>query len=162
MIPKMQLLAMCQDHVKRITVDINYPNETHQSPDISISVVADPYDKVLPTSLNMFIFIVDECICIFQCVWKPIWSSTIRLMGGSLSLPHSSTNTITRVIKIIESCSKYNKEIDVSHEFREMIHINLIFVLSLEAQLIPNYMEAGLSFERVCEDINSDRKDENK
>ena len=50
----------------------------------------------------------------------------------------------------------------LSRDLREMKKINVISVLSLEAQLIANYIEAGFYFERVCEEINTDRKKEKK
>ena len=57
---------------------------------------------------------------------------------------------LTRAIKTIESC--------LSRDLREMKKINVISVLSLEAQLIANYIAADFYFERVCEEINTDRK----
>ena len=61
-------------------------------------------------------------------------------------------------MKIMEWCLRDNKEIDVTRDLREMKQINIIPLDSLEAQLIADYMETGLSFERVCEEINVDRK----
>ena len=43
-----------------------------------------------------------------------------------------------------------------------MKQTNVIPLDSLEAQLIADYMETGLSFERVCEEINVDRNLEDK
>ena len=65
-------------------------------------------------------------------------------------------------MKIIESRLRDNKEIDVTRDLLEMKQINFIPLDSLEAQLIADYMEKGLSFERVCEEINVDRKKENQ
>ena len=111
---------------------------------------------------NIRICIADQYLRVFQCPPVHMWSRINKLIRINLALPNSSRMIITRVMKTIESCLRNNKEIDITRDLREMKQTNVIPLDSLEAQLIADYMETGLSFERVCEEINVDRKKEDK
>ena len=139
---------------KRININLNVPSETN----ITQDVTPDQCITHFLSTKNLHVCITDQSVRAFQCPPKHMWSSINKSIRRNLALPLSSRNIVTRVTKIIESCLRDNKEIYVTRDSREMKQIHVIPLGSLKAQLIADYMETCVSFERVCEEINVYRK----
>ena len=149
---------MFQDHVKNSNKH-NFAIDTNDNQGI---IPADPFIKKFLSITNTRISIGYQYLKIFQCPPTDMWSKVNRKIRRNLALPVSSRNMVTRVMKIIESFLKYNRQIDLTRDLREMRQVNVIPLDSLEAQLIADYLETSLSFERVCKEINCDRAKDNK
>ena len=144
---------------KRKYNKLNFATNTNDNQGL---IPADPCINKLLAKTNTQISIEYQYLKIFQCPPTHMWSKVNRKIRRNLALPVSSRNMVTRVLKIIESCLRSNREINLTKDLRAMRQVNGIPLDILKAQLIADKLKNGLSFENACEEINCDSEKDNK